>query len=112
MDTDKLQSSVRHRPQTGHVWIIGRGCSAPGISETYLCEYRVHSVTLFAAVISFFVFHRWTVTIGLEKSFIVEPPDPFEGSQFNLFEAFPGPRLVDQFCFKETDDAFGQGIII
>ena len=49
---------------------------------------------------------------GAEQAVVVEPPDPLEGGEFDIFE--PGPRTagVDEFGLVEPDDRLGQGIVV
>jgi len=70
---------------------------------------RVQIVSLFAAVIGFFVFHGRNVTNGLEKSFIVEPPDPFEGGQFMINVNYKSCWRQLFFPFGATD--FGSCVL-
>lgn len=44
------------------------------------------------AVVVCLSFRRWNVADGLKQPMVVEPGDPFEGSQFDQFSTFPSLR--------------------
>ena len=47
---------------------------------------------------------------GLEEPAIVEPVDPFEGSELDRLEAAPWAAPMDHLGFVEAVDGFGEGI--
>ena len=42
----------------------------------------------------------------------VVPMDPFAGFPFDLTDGLPGAEQVDDFCFEEPDDGFGQSVVV
>ncbi len=59
-------------------------------------------------------FGRWDVVEIAVDPLGVIPMNPTQGSQFDVFDAAPRPliRSVDQLCFVETVDRFGECIVI
>ena len=43
-----------------------------------------------------FVLGRAYVAVGSEQAVVVEPPDPFEGGEFDIFETLPRSAEVDE----------------
>ena len=58
------------------------------------------------------LFCRWDVSDGFEKAPVVEPVDVFEGGVLDLVEVLPRSAFVDEFCLVQTDDGFGEGVIV
>lgn len=52
------------------------------------------------------------VADGLQKPSVVEPVDPFEGSELDGLEATPWPAPVDHLGLVEAVDSFGESIVI
>ena len=46
------------------------------------------------------------------QAFGVEPVHPFQCFPFNLAQGFLGAHEVDNFCFEQTDCAFGQRVVV
>lgn len=43
---------------------------------------------------------------------MVEPVDPLERRKLDLFEVTPGSLLADKLGLEQTDDRFGQRVIV
>ena len=43
---------------------------------------------------------------------VVEPPDPLEGGELDVFEPRPGPAPVDGLRLVEADDGLGQRVVV
>ena len=54
----------------------------------------------------------WDVSDGFEKPSVVEPVHVFEGGVLDLVEVLPRSAFVDEFCLVQTDDGFGEGVIV
>ena len=52
------------------------------------------------------------VADGLQKPSVVEPADPFQGGEFNRFEATPWSALTNDRGLVETVDRFGEGVVV
>ena len=57
-------------------------------------------------------FCRWDVSDGFEKPAVVEPVHVFEGGVLDLVEVLPRSAFVDEFCLVQTNDGFGEGVIV
>ena len=55
-------------------------------------------------------FGRWSIADWPEETAVVEPVDPFEGGEFDRFEAAPGATSMDHLGFVEAVEGFGEGI--
>ena len=64
-----------------------------------------------AAVVVLFELSRRYVTYGFEETMIVKPPDPFQGSDFDVFESSPRTTVPDDLSFVKTDHLFGESIV-
>ena len=53
---------------------------------------------------------RRYVADGLQEPSIVEPIDPFEGSELDGLEVSPWSAPVDHLSLVETVDGFGEGM--
>ena len=69
--------------------------SRPGSPETPLREPNLHGRTLQALIAQRLELGRGDVSDRLEAPSIVEPVDPFERCELDLFEASPGAVAVD-----------------
>lgn len=49
---------------------------------------------------------------GSEEAVVVEPPDPFPGGEFDVFDGAPRPVPADDFRLEEPDDRLGQGDVV
>ncbi len=49
---------------------------------------------------------------GLQKAAVVEPVDPFQGCEFNHFEAAPRSLPMDDLGLVRTVDRFGEGAVV
>lgn len=47
-----------------------------------------------------------------EEAVVVEPIDPFEGSEFEVIEALAGPLVVDQFGLVAPEHLLSQGVVV
>jgi hypothetical protein len=47
-----------------------------------------------------------------EEAAVVEPVDPFEGSELDRFEAAPEAAPMDRLGFVEAVDGFGEGVVV
>src|SRR5690606_17588462 len=52
------------------------------------------------------------VANGLQKPSMVEPVDPFQGGEFNRFEAVPRSAPVDYLGLVKAVDRFGESVVI
>ena len=50
--------------------------------------------------------------MGSEQAVVVEPPDPFEGGEFDVLDPRPGTAGVDELGLVEADDGLGQGTVV
>jgi len=57
-----------------------------------------------------FVFGGWDVSDGAEEATVVEPVDPFEGGELDVFESFPRSLPTDDFGLEQPDDGFGESV--
>ena len=57
-------------------------------------------------------FCRRDIPDGLQQSVMVEPSNPFEGSQLHRFLGFLQCSTMDQFGLVQPIDRFGQGLVI
>ncbi len=48
----------------------------------------------------------------VEEAAVVEPVDPFEGGEFEVVEAAPGACVADEFGLVESDDRFGESVVV
>ena len=56
--------------------------------------------------------HRWHVAERLKQPPMVEPVDPLQRREFDVFQAFPRPTSADDFGLEQPDHGLGQGVII
>src|SRR5690606_1559643 len=70
------------------------------------------AVFLVALIESLLVLSRWNITDRLKKALVIEPPDPFERGELDVFESSPRPPLADHFRFVEANHRFGEGIVV
>ena len=63
-------------------------------------------------VILLFELDGWDISDGFEYSSVVVPVDPFEGCKLDVFQVAPGTASIDDFSFVETNDRFGQRVVI
>ena len=54
----------------------------------------------------------WHVAEFAEQASVVEPVDPFQGGEFEVFEASPGSTVADEFGLVEAVDGFGHGVVV
>ena len=52
------------------------------------------------------------VSDRLQQASRVKPIYPFECREFDLFKVTPRPAFMDDFRLEESDDGFGQGVIV
>src|SRR5690606_20507600 len=102
---DASRSSKRRTPGL-------RRCTAPAFSETWFVVYLHEAVFLVALIVSFFVFDRPNIPDRLRKSLVIEPPDPFERGELDVFEPAPRTALADDFRHVEADHRFGECAVI
>jgi hypothetical protein len=57
-------------------------------------------------------FGRQYVADGLQEPLVVEPVDPFEGSELDGLEVLLGSATVDHLGLVETIDGFCEGIVV
>jgi len=55
---------------------------------------------------------RRDVADRLKQARVVEPVDPLERRELDLFEALPGPLVADDLGLVEADHAFGHGVVV
>ena len=48
----------------------------------------------------------------LEEAMVIEPPDPFEGGEFDVFEVAPRTTWTNKLGLVEPNDRLGQGVVI
>ena len=63
-------------------------------------------------IIARFGFVWRNVSDRLQQPSIVEPVDPFERGELDLFEAAPWPAPPDHFGFVESVDGLGEGVVV
>ena len=63
-------------------------------------------------VVALLGFGRRYVADGLQEPSVVEPIDPFEGSELDGFEVSPWTSTVDHLGLVEAVDGFGESIVI
>ena len=63
-------------------------------------------------VILLFELDGWDVSDGFEYSSVVEPVDPLEGCELDVFEIAPRTAWVDDFGFEQSDDRLSQCVVI
>lgn len=54
----------------------------------------------------------WHVAEFAQQSPVVEPVDPFQGGEFEVFEASSGSKVADKFGLVEAVDGFGHGVVV
>jgi len=59
-----------------------------------------------------FQLRRRYVADGSEESPVVEPVHPLESCVFHVVEVVPGASLSDDFGLVETDDGFGESVVV
>ncbi len=45
----------------------------------------------------------------LEEAMVIQPPDPFEGGEFDVFEVAPRTTWTNKLGLVEPNDRLGQG---
>ena len=63
-------------------------------------------------VVTCFGLGRWDISDRLEEALVVEPVDPFEGSELHGFSVTPRSASVDHLRFEQTIDGLGQGVVV
>ena len=56
--------------------------------------------------------NRWDVADRLQQSAVVEPIHSLEGREFHVFEVAPGTSRSDDLGFEESDNRFGQRVVV
>ena len=62
-------------------------------------------------VVGLLVLDRGQVVAGGVQPAVVVPVDPFQGRQFDVVDASPGPAAADQLGLEQPDLALGQGVV-
>ena len=57
-------------------------------------------------------FRGWSMPEGLEKATVVEPVDPLEGRELDVFQASPRSAPPDQFRLEEADDRLRLCVVV
>ena len=52
------------------------------------------------------------MAMRLEEAMVIEPPDPFEGGEFDVFEVAPRTTCTNKLGLVEPNDRLGQGVVI
>ena len=58
------------------------------------------------------MFGGWDEAEVVEEASVVVPVDPFQRCELEAIEACPGAAVSEGFGLVETDDRFGQGIVV
>ena len=67
--------------------------------QSFLC-FRGSSLS----IVRFLELSRRDVADRLKQPSVVEPVDPFEGRELDLFEVLPGPLVADHLGLVETEN--------
>jgi len=52
------------------------------------------------------------VSDGSQEAMVVEPPDPLQRRELDVFHVPPRPHPSDDFCLEQADDGFGRSIVV
>ena len=63
-------------------------------------------------IVTCLVLGRWDVADWLEQPAVIKPVDPVERGEFDRLHMPPWSLLANHFCFKQTDDRFGERVVV
>ena len=76
-----------------------------------MVESRRPGDMLGLSIVACFGLGGWNVADRFEQAPVVEPVHPFQGGEFDGFQAAPRPAASDYLGLVEAVDRLGQGII-
>src|SRR5690242_8718379 len=100
-----LVKMVLHRLRVG---VRHDDLSRPGFPEAILFESSRLGLTGDLGMVARLDLGGRDVSDRPEETAVVEPVDPFEGGEFDRFEAAPGATSMDRLGFVEAIDGFGE----
>ena len=92
--------------------VSGVELNRPGNSGDWFSESSRDGWTVLTAIVDLLVLGWGDVSEGFEKPSVIEPVDPFEGGEFDVLDAAPGPAAPDDLGFEQADNALGQGVVV
>ena len=75
-------------------------------------ESHHHSETLVVRIEAGFGFCGRDIADGLKQTAVVEPIDPFQGCEFDHFQAPPRTLAMDHFGLKETNYGLCERVVV
>ena len=86
--------------------------SRPGFAGGRLFESRRFGGLLDLRIITRFGLGRGNISDRLQQSPVVEPVDPFQRGELNLFNLTPRPQSPDHLGFVKTVDRLRESIVV
>ena len=77
-----------------------------------MVESRRHGGMVDLSRVACFSLGGWNVADRFEQAPVVEPVDPFQGGELDVFQGAPWPAARDHFGRGEAVDRLGQGIVV
>src|SRR6266542_2241630 len=87
-------------------------CIAPSLPETGLVECDLCRLSGVGAVELFFILRRGKIPQWFQQAMRVEPGDPFERGEFDVFETPPRAAPANDLGLEETDHRFSERVVV